>query len=149
MILTEEQKIIRELFRKRIVELWNSDKQLMFNIIDYIADGYVELSRDEVKEKMAAIPSIGRFRENMPIHAFVARHFRPVSDALFSGCSLEKALEIWKNTKRAKHPEKKRTKEELGEYRKHRRNLNKLSAIAELKSNLPSRYEKTNWNKCK
>jgi len=149
MKLTEEQKIIRTLFRVKIVEYWNTDKSLMFGIIDYICDGYPELTREQVKDKMAEIPSIGRFREKMPIHAFVARYFRPVSDAMFNGCTAEHALELWSKTKRNTAPEAKRTKEEMQEYQKTKRDFRNLGAIAELHKNMPDRYEKSNWHKCK
>lgn len=148
MKLTDRQIKIRALFREAVLLAWHThDKYLMFNVIYRIANEF-DITFDAARIEMAEIPSIGKFHKTMPASAWLARHYRVVSDALFDGKTDEYALVLWKNTKRTDGGEK-RTREEKAENQRINRNTRKLAAFAELRKNMPDRWGRSDWKKVK
>lgn len=148
MKLTAIQVEMRTVFRNAILEHWRDNKRpLMFGTVHAVKNHF-SLSTDEAREEMSKVPSIGKFRMNMPVQAWLASHYRQVSNALFDGATDEKALAIWKVSKRT-DGEPKRTREEAKEGAKTNKSHRKFRALAELRNNMGDRWGATSWGKVK
>ena len=148
MKLTERQVEIRAKFRELVIYYWpDSKKPLMFNITNNLE----VIFGKSVLDEMAEIPSIGPLYTRAPIQAWLARHFRAVSNAMFDGKTGDYALQLWKKEKYANvnSMTQKRSASDLKEMAQLKANNKINRAFGELHANMPDRWGKTSWNKVK
>lgn len=149
MKLTERQIRIRSVFRNHIIDNWYSKERCkMFGAIIAVADD-LEIKQYQAKDEMLAIPSIGWIGDTMTINVWMAKYFRPVSDALFNNAPKEKVLLLWSKTKKTASVSPKLSVTDKKEHAQINKNHKKLAAFAELHKNMPDRWGKTAWNKVK
>ncbi len=148
MKLTERQIKIRSVFRNSVLAHFsNAEKFKMFNTIVDVCNA-LDLPFDDARAEMAEIPSIGKFRKNMPCAAWLASHFKPVSNALYDGVGKEAALNLWVKTKRTDGVARRDVHEKM-EMARNARNNRKNKAFAELHKNMGDRWDATSWSKVK
>lgn len=148
MKLTERQVKIRAVFRDSVLAHFsNAEKFRMVNTILDVCKS-LDLPFDEARAEMAEIPSIGKFRKSMPCAAWLASHFKPVSNALYDGATKDAALKLWAKTKRTDGVVK-RTGEEKRLYNKMARDNKKIRAFATLRKDMGDRWGATSWSKVK
>jgi hypothetical protein len=150
MILTDRQKKLRQAFREAIIDYWKSEYQCtrMFGVV-IECKKLLGGSEYDVEEELKAIPSIGFFGSQSTTHVWMGRYYAAIANALWDGKSKNEVLALWAKTKRAKTATPKRDEIEKKELSNLRKSRKKLRAIAVLHKNMPDRWDKTDWNKCK
>lgn len=148
MKLTERQVKIRTVFRDSVLAHFaNAEKYMMLNTIVDVCKA-LDLPFDEARAEMAEIPSVGKFRQNMPCAAWLASHFKPVSNALHDGVGKEAALNLWAKTKRTDGVARRDVHEKM-EMARNARNNKKIKAFATLRKDMGDRWDATSWSKVK
>ena len=146
MKLNDRQLKIRSIFRNYIIDNWVSktNKIKMFGIFIVVADEF-GITQDQARDEMYQIPSIGWVGPTMAINVWVAKYYRPISEALWDGKSKEHVLALWAKTKKTADRNHKIGVTDKKEHAVINKNRKKLAAIADLHKNMPDRWQKTSW----
>ena len=146
MILTPEQIELSKYFRQRVLDLFFDNKKcLMFTIDNDVAEKF-DMKQCEAHYRLSEIPSIRIYSANMPISAWLAKHYPLVAQVMFDKKGIDVALRVWKTQKYQACAVKKRSRHDEKEIAKTRKNINKSGEIAELQKNSPDRWSNTSWN---
>lgn len=146
MKLTQEQVEIRQIFRETVINLFSDVHHCkMFGIVNNIAL-YLGCDYESAHRKLSEIPSIGDVYGKQPIAAWLAHNYREVSDSIFDGKTKQQSLSICAKAKKNPLRSKKRTQVEDELSASTSKDCRKLKAIAELKNNMPDRWQKTSWS---
>ena len=113
-----EPRNLTPTFMRLVIEAWRKDFKLLWAVYKTAEQVGCDLGNVYGHPKT---PSENWFKEgmNVSVRCWLARFFRPVSDALFDGKDNETALRIWRNSER-RDVGGKTAYQETGGYYHHR-----------------------------